>query len=100
MKSGHFPLSQSNSINNEFILESYFMATGFLDRLTTAIQIAEELKYDSSEIIEAICKVADKFRIYPPAKNRAAWFEVVFREKLLEARADILAHRYRKQYFK
>ncbi|NLK52947.1 MAG: hypothetical protein GX295_10985 [Syntrophomonadaceae bacterium] len=76
------------------------MATGFLDQLPTAIQIAEELKCDSNEMIEAICKVADKFKIYPPTKNRTSWFVIVFREKLLEARADLMAHKYRKQYFK
>jgi hypothetical protein len=80
-------------------IESYFMVAGFLDQLPSAIQIAGELKYDSNEMIEAICKVADKYRLYPPTKNRSAWFGTVFREKLLEARADIAAHKYRKQHF-
>jgi hypothetical protein len=42
-------------------------------------------------MIEAICKVNDKFNQYPPTKKRIAWFRLVFEEKLKEARADILA---------
>ena len=97
-KSGDSHLD-TNSLNMVSSVESYFMITGFLDQLPTAIQIAGELKYDSIEMIEAICKVADKYKLYPPTKNRSAWFGTVFREKLLEARADIVAHKYRKQYF-
>ena len=99
MKSGDSPLD-INSLNKASSIESYFMITGFLDQLPAAIQIAGELKYDSIEMIEAICKVADKYRLYPPTKNRSAWFGTVFREKLLEARADIAAHKYRRQYFR
>jgi hypothetical protein len=44
-------------------------------------------------MIEAICKVADKCRAYPPLINKNAWFAKVYREKLLEARADILAYK-------
>lgn len=51
--------------------------------------MARELNYGQEEMIEAICKVADKAPFYPPVKNRAAWFATVFREKLLEARAEI-----------
>jgi hypothetical protein len=44
-------------------------------------------------MIEAICRVNDKFYKYPPTKNRTAWFRMVFQEKLAEARADILTFR-------
>ncbi|MBE3588906.1 MAG: hypothetical protein IMW93_10255 [Thermoanaerobacteraceae bacterium] len=35
-------------------------------------------------------------RHYPPTKNRAAWFATVFREKLGEARAEMLAIKKRR----
>lgn len=69
----------------------YFNSTGFGDLLPVAVRIARELKYSELEMIEAICRVADKARRYPPTRNRTAWFARVFREKLQEARADILA---------
>lgn len=72
-------------------LEEYFLKTGFYDLLPQAIQIAKDLGYDQSEMIEAVCKVSDKFYQYPPTKNRIAWFRMVFVEKLAEARGDILA---------
>ncbi|MEW6625084.1 MAG: hypothetical protein AB1420_18540, partial [Bacillota bacterium] len=53
----------------------------------------ESLGYGQSEMIEAICKVYDKFCRYPPTKNRTAWFKKVFEEKLREARGDILTYR-------
>ena len=31
-------------------------------------------------------------KTYPPTRNRVAWFATVFREKLLEARAEIKAY--------
>jgi len=34
---------------------------------------------------------------YPPTINRTAWFATVYREKLREARAEILANRYKKR---
>lgn len=71
-------------------LEYYFSSIGFIDLLPVALNLAGELGYSKSEVIEAICKVADKFRKYPPTKNRTAWFTKVFNEKLGEARADIL----------
>ncbi len=74
-------------------LEEYFLKTGFYDLLPQAQQLAENLRYDQSEMIEAVCKVSDKFNQYPPTKNRTAWFKMVFVEKLAEARADILAFR-------
>lgn len=74
-------------------LEEYFLKTGFYDLLPQAIHLAENLRYDQSEMIEAVCKVSDKFYQYPPTKNRTAWFKMVFVEKLAEARADILAFR-------
>lgn len=74
-------------------LEDYFLKTGFYDLLPQALQLAEDLGYDHSEMMEAVCKVSDKFYQYPPTKNRTAWFRRVFMEKLAEARADILAYR-------
>jgi hypothetical protein len=74
-------------------LDEYFLKTGFYDLLPQAIQIADDLGYDQSEMMEAICKVSDKYYQYPPTRNRTAWFKMVFVEKLAEARADILAFR-------
>lgn len=75
-------------------LKSYFITTGFIDLLPLALKLAGELGYDKGEVIEAICKVADKFREYPPTRNRTGWFTKVFKEKLGEARADILRKNY------
>ncbi len=77
-------------------LEDYFIRTGFYDLLPLSMQLAEDLGYDQGEMIEAICKVSDKFYQYPPTKNRTVWFRMVFVEKLAEARADILAFRAKK----
>lgn len=79
-------------------LEDYFKMTGFYDLQPMALQLAKDLGYEDSEIIEAICKVNDKFNQYPPTKNRVAWFKRVFEEKLKEARADILAYTAKKNY--
>lgn len=80
-----------------YSLKCYFVRTGFSDLQPVATRMARELNYTRDEMIEAICKVADKARDYPPTKNRSRWFATVFREKLQEARAEILAfqHRYR-----
>ena len=72
-------------------LKDYFITTGFYDLLPMALKLAGNLGYDHSKMIEAICKVNDKFNQYPPTKNRTAWFRLVFEEKLKEARADILS---------
>lgn len=80
-------------------LEEFFITTGFYDLLPLALEVAEKLSYDQTEIIEAICKVHDKFYEYPPTKNRTAWFRKVYEEKLREARGDILAHKASKRYF-
>lgn len=56
------------------------------------MQLAKDLGYDQSEMVEAICKVNDKYFQYPPTKNRTAWFRMIFQEKLQEARREILAH--------
>lgn len=72
-------------------LEGYFIQTGFYDLLPLATQIANDLGFSHEEMVEAVCKVYDKFRIYPPTRNRTAWFSLVFKEKLHEARGDILA---------
>ncbi|MCG9966890.1 hypothetical protein L9W92_02300 [Pelotomaculum terephthalicicum JT] len=71
-------------------LEDYFIHTGFYDLLPLATQLAEEFGYAPSEMIEAVCKVYDKLKQYPPTRNRTAWFKLVFKEKLHEAREDIL----------
>lgn len=75
-------------------LESYFINTGFNDLLPLALKLAAQSGCDKNEIIEAICKVADKHKEYPPIKNRTAWFLKVFQEKLNEARADIQRKNY------
>ena len=79
-------------------LEDYFIKTGFYDVLPLALKLAGNLDYDHVEMIEAICKVNDKFNQYPPTKNRIAWFRMVFEEKLKEARADILAFKAKTDY--
>jgi len=72
-------------------LQEYFVQMGFYDLLPLALQLTKNLGYGQSEMIEAICKVNDKFIQYPPKRNRTAWFKTVFQEKLQEARGDILA---------
>lgn len=81
-------------------LEEYFILTGFYDLLPLAKQLAKDHGYDQSVMIEAVSKVHDKFYQYPPTKNRTAWFRMVFREKLDEARGDILAYRAEQKYFR
>lgn len=78
-------------------LEDYFIQTGFYDLLPMALQLARNLGYDQSEMVEAICKVHDKYFEYPPTRNRTAWFRMVFQEKLQEARGEILAFNTRKK---
>jgi len=73
-------------------LDNYFIRTGFYDLLPTALELAGQLGYEERAIVEAICKVSDKFYQYPPTKNRTAWFKKVFVEKLHEARGDILTY--------
>jgi hypothetical protein len=80
------------------VLRDYFISTGFFDLFDRALGMARALNYSDAEVIEAVCKVSDKFNSFPPVKNRAAWFDKVFKEKLAEARADILAHRVAKNY--
>ena len=70
--------------------EDYFIRTNFYDLLPLATQISEELGYDQEEMIEAICKVYEKYCKFPPSYNRTAWFATVFKEKLREGRSDIL----------
>ncbi|GAB6173796.1 MAG: hypothetical protein ACYDG2_24875 [Ruminiclostridium sp.] len=69
-------------------LEEFFITTGFYDLLPLALELAGDQGYDQTEMIEAICKVNDKFYEYPPTRNRTAWFRRVFEEKLREARED------------
>jgi len=76
-------------------LAPYFARTGFLDLLPEAVKMARELNYGQEEMIEAICKVADKLKTDPPTRNRSGWFTTVYKEKLREARADLLAFRTR-----
>ena len=66
------------------------MQTGFSDLFTDACLLADRLGFDGNEMIEAICKVYDKSRRYPPVKNRQGWFVKVFEEKLFEARAELV----------
>ena len=73
-------------------LNDYFISTGFYDLLPIALELAEHLGYEERDMVEAICKVSDKFYQYPPTKNRIGWFKKVFEEKLHEARGDILTH--------
>lgn len=87
------PLPLGGQILERPTLKDYFVQTGFYDLLPLALQLAKDLGYGQSEMIEAICKVSDKFYQYPPTKNRTAWFKMVFQEKLAEARADILTFR-------
>jgi hypothetical protein len=75
-------------------LETFFSTTGFIDLLPLALKLADQAGYGEDEIVEAICKVADKYRVYPPRSNRTAWFAKVFQEKLGEVRADILKRNY------
>lgn len=74
-------------------LKSYFLRTGFLDLLPVALDLARKLGYGPAEMIEAICKVADKLKSDPPTRSRLGWFRTVYQEKLREARAEILAFR-------
>lgn len=80
-------------IRRDLSLEDYFIRTNFYDLLPLAIRIAEDLGYSQEDMSEAVCKVYDKFCRYPPTRNRTAWFKMVFKEKLHEARSDILAFR-------
>lgn len=79
--------------------EEFFITTGFYDLLPLALEMAGELGYDQSEMIEAVCKVNDKFCQYPPTKNRTAWFRKVFEENLREARGDILTYKAKQSFY-
>ena len=76
-------------------LEDYFIRTNFYDLLPIATQIAKDLSYSREEMVEAICKVYDKYCQFPPTKNRTSWFRMVFKEKLGEARGDLLSFKTR-----
>lgn len=80
-------------------LEEFFIVTGFYDLLPLALEIARDLGYEQTEMIEAVCKVNDKFNQYPPTKNRTAWFRKVFEEKLREARGDILTYKAKMSFY-
>ena len=89
-------LTDSNYVQTDRrSLEDYFIKTGFYDLLPKALELAGHLGYEERDMIEAVCKVSDKFYQYPPTKNRTAWFKKVFEEKLHEARGDILASEVR-----
>ncbi|MBF7084326.1 hypothetical protein IT084_15335 [Desulfallas sp. Bu1-1] len=92
MKHGLYPTGTDGQAKRSS-LEYYFVRTGFIDLLPLALEIAGKLEFGKEEMIEAICKVADKCRDYPPVLNRRAWFAKVYKEKLFEARADILAYK-------
>lgn len=74
-------------------LKDYFIQTGFYDLLPVATELASKLGFNENEMIEAVCKVYDKFSQYPPSRNRTAWFKMVFQEKLGEARGERLTFR-------
>ena len=61
-------------------LEDYFIRTNFYDLLPVATEIAKDLSYSREEMVEAICKVYDKYCQFPPTKNRTSWFRMVFKE--------------------
>jgi len=75
----------------------YFVSTGFLDLLPLARKLVAEGGYAESEMIEAISMTFEKSREYPPLTNRSKWFQVVFVEKLAEARAMLTRHTYVKK---
>lgn len=77
-------------------LEPYFARTGFLDLMPEAVKMARVMHYGQEEMVEAICKVADKLKTNPPTRNRKSWFATVYKEKLREARAELTAFRARK----
>lgn len=83
------------STANPVELEYYFARTGFLDLMPTAVEIAAEMNFHQDEIIEAICRTADKLKTDPPTRSRLGWFRKVYREKLQEARAELVAFRAR-----
>jgi hypothetical protein len=91
--------NRPNTHADTVTLEDYFIQTGFFDLLPLAKQIAQDYGYGEIEMIEAVCKVYDKFAQYPPTQNRTAWFKTVFTEKLSEARSDILAFEARRKFF-
>lgn len=97
MKHALYNFTMSKGQTGQDALERYFTSTGFIDLLPLALEIAGKLGLGRDEMIEAVCKVADKSRVYPPIINRAAWFRKVYREKLLESRADILAFNKRRR---
>ena len=76
-------------------LDDFFIQTNFYDLLPLARHIATGMGFGDGEMIEAVCRVYDKYMQYPPTLNRRAWFETVFAEKLLEAQGDILSFRIR-----
>jgi hypothetical protein len=80
---------------SKLTLADYFIQTNFYDLLPLATQIAEDFRYSQEEMIEAVCNVYDKFCRFPPTRNRTAWFCTVFKEKLYEARGDLLSFRAR-----
>lgn len=89
---------RENKQFNRQSAEDFFIALGFFDLFPLAMQIAREKGFRQSEIIEAICKVNEKYEQYPPTKSRVGWFKLVFVEKLHEARADIMAFDAKKKY--
>lgn len=96
MFSSRRTVHQNPSCPDRFVIA---ITTSLHDLLPLALEIAGSLEYDQTEMIEDICKVNDKFYQYPPTKNRTAWFRKVFKEKLREARSDILSYRAKTKYF-
>jgi hypothetical protein len=73
----------------------YFFSLTTVSCPPQALTIATDLGYTEDEIIQAVCLVCDRQRTDPPVRNRTAWFRVVFKEKLGESRAQILAFKRR-----
>jgi hypothetical protein len=77
--------------------EEHFADVGYLDLYPLAQEIARKMGgYTEDEMTEAAGLTFFKERVFPPQKNRRKWFEVVYAEKLEEARAEITRFYYEK----
>jgi len=77
--------------------EQHFSDTGFHDLLPLARRIAAEGGYNETDMITAVCMTFDKAQYYPPTWNRRKWFEIVYAEKLAEARAQHIRREWEKR---
>jgi hypothetical protein len=67
--------------------EEYFANKGYWDLLPLAWDVAGN-GYSEDEMIAALSLLIRKELRFPAIRNRRRWFEVVYREKLEEARTD------------